>query len=79
MSFDQDLERRLEKKSNDVNCFNNSINNLKEMIMYFKEKKTMNQKRDIKTKKTVHNVRMTRHNFCHWRNANFFIFMDYWC
>ena len=33
-----DLEQRLEKKINDVNSFNNSINNIKEMITYFKKK-----------------------------------------
>ena len=33
-----DLEQRLEKKINDVNSFNNSINNNKEMITYFKDK-----------------------------------------
>ena len=27
-----DLEQRLEKKLNDLNSFNNSINNIKEMI-----------------------------------------------
>ena len=32
-----DLEQRLEKKINDVNSFNNSINNIKEMISYFKD------------------------------------------
>ena len=29
------LEQRLEKKLNDVNSFNNHINNIKEMITYF--------------------------------------------
>ena len=33
------IERRLQKKLNDVNSFNNHINNIKEMISYFKEKK----------------------------------------
>ena len=42
-----DLEKRLEKKINDVNSFNNHINNIKEMIKYFKDK-TVNPKRDIK-------------------------------
>ena len=32
------LEQRLEKKINDVNSFNNHINNIKEMITYFKDK-----------------------------------------
>ena len=31
-----DLERRIEKKLSDVNSFNNSIINIKEMITYFK-------------------------------------------
>ena len=43
---DIDLEQRLEKKLKDVISFNNSINNIKEMITYFKDK-TTNQKRDI--------------------------------
>ena len=33
-----DLGQRLEKKLNDVNSFNNHINNIKEMITYFKDK-----------------------------------------
>ena len=33
-----DLEQRLEKKLNDVNSFNNPMNNIKEMITYFKDK-----------------------------------------
>ena len=47
LSENIDLEKRLEKKINDVNSFNNHINNIKEMITYFKDK-TINQKRDIK-------------------------------
>ena len=41
-----DLEQRLEKKLNDVNTFNNHINNIKEMNTYFKDK--TNHKRIIK-------------------------------
>ena len=33
-----ELEQRLEKKLNDVNTFNNHINNVKEMITYFEDK-----------------------------------------
>ena len=33
-----DLEQGFEKKLNDVNSFNNHINNIKEMITYFKDK-----------------------------------------
>ena len=40
-----DLEKRLEKKINDVNSSNNSINNDKEMITYFKEKNNKSKKR----------------------------------
>ena len=32
------LEKRLEEKIIDVNSFNNHINNIKEMITYFKDK-----------------------------------------
>ena len=39
-----DLERRLEKKINDVNSFNNHINNIKEMITYFKNKNNKSKK-----------------------------------
>ena len=40
-----DSEQRLEKKLNDVNSFNNSINNLKEMITNFKDKNNKSKKR----------------------------------
>ena len=40
-----DLEKRLEKKINDVNSFNNHINNLQEMIAYFKDKNNKSKKR----------------------------------
>ena len=42
-----DLEQRLEKKLNDTNSLINQISNIKEMILYFKDK-TINQKRDNK-------------------------------
>ena len=42
-----DLEQRLEKKINDVNSFNNHINNIKEMITFSKIK-TIYQKRNKK-------------------------------
>ena len=50
-----DLEKRLEKKINDVNSFNNHINNIKEMITYFKDKNHKSKKRYInyKTLNTV--------------------------
>ena len=34
-----DLEQKLEKKTNDVNSFNNHINNNSEKITYLKDKK----------------------------------------
>ena len=39
------LEQRLEKKINDVNSFNNHINNIKEMITYFKDKNNKSKKK----------------------------------
>ena len=40
-----DFKRRLEKKLNDVNSFKNHINNIKEMITYFKDKNHKSKKR----------------------------------
>ena len=40
-----DLEKRLEKKINDVNSFNNHISNFKELITYFKDKNNKSKKR----------------------------------
>ena len=40
-----DLEQRLEKKVNDVNSFNNHINNIKGMITYFKDKNNKSKKK----------------------------------
>ena len=50
-----DLEKRLEKKINDVNSFNNNINNIKEMIIYFEAKndKSKNRYKNYKTLNTV--------------------------
>ena len=50
-----DLEKRLEKKINDVNSFNNHVNNIKEMIIYFKDK---NHKSKLKYKnyKTLNTI-----------------------
>ena len=45
-----DLEQRLEKKLNDVNSLNNSINNIKEMITYFKDKNNISKKKYKNTK-----------------------------
>ena len=45
-----DLEQRLEKKLNDVNSFNNHINNINEMITYFKDKNNVSKKQHKKYK-----------------------------
>ena len=50
-----DLEKRLEKKINDVNSFNNHINKIKEMITYFKDKNHKSKKR-YKNYKTLNTV-----------------------
>ena len=50
-----DLEKRLEKKINDVNSFNNHISNIKEMITYFKDKNNKSKKR-YKNCKTLNTI-----------------------
>ena len=50
-----DLEKRLEKKINDVNSFNNHNSNIKEMITYFKDKNNKSKKR-YKNYKTLNTV-----------------------
>ena len=50
-----DLEKRLEKKINDVNSFNNHVNNLKEMITYFEDKNHKSKKK-YKKNKTITTV-----------------------
>ena len=50
-----DLEKRLEKKINDDNSFNNHINNIKETITYFKDKNNKSKKR-YKNYKTLNTV-----------------------
>ncbi len=45
-----DLEQRLEKNLNDVISFNNSINHIKEMITYFKDKNNKSKKKYKKYK-----------------------------
>ena len=50
-----DLEKRSEKKINDVNSFNNHISNIKEMINYFKDKNNKSKER-YKNYKTLNTV-----------------------
>ena len=48
-----DLEKRLEKKLNDVNSFNNHISDIKEMITYFKNKNNKSKKKYKKYKTSI--------------------------
>ena len=50
-----DLEKRLEKKTNDVNSFNNHVNKIKEMIAYFKDKNHESKKK-YKNYKTLNTI-----------------------
>ena len=50
-----DLEKRLEKKINDVSSFNNNINNIKEMTTYFQDRNNKSKKR-YKIYKTLNTV-----------------------
>ena len=50
-----DLEKRLEKKINVVNSFNNHIINIKEMITYFKDKNHKSKKK-YKNYKTLNTI-----------------------
>ena len=50
-----DLEKRLEKKLNDINSFNNHINNIKEMIIYFKDRNHKSKKK-YKNYKTLNTI-----------------------
>ena len=50
------LEKRLEKKINDVNSFNNHINNIKEMITYFKDKYHKSKKKYKNYYKTLNTM-----------------------
>ena len=52
---DNNLEHRLEKKLNDGNSFNISINNIKEMITFFQDKnhKSKNKYKNYKTLNTL--------------------------
>ena len=50
-----DLEKRLEKKINDVNSFNNHVINIKEMITFFKDKNNKSKKK-YKNYKTLNRI-----------------------
>ena len=55
LSENIDLEKRLIKKINDVNSFNNHISNIKEMINYFKDK-NIESKKKYKNYKTLNTI-----------------------
>ena len=50
-----DLEERLEKKLNDVNSFNNHVNTIKEMMVYFKNRNNKPKKKN-KNYKTLNTI-----------------------
>ena len=50
-----DLEKRFEKRINDVNSFNNHVKNIKEMITYFKDKNHKSKKK-YKNYKTLNTI-----------------------
>ena len=50
-----DLEKQLEKKTNVINGFNNHIDNIKEMIAYFKDKNHKSKKK-YKNYKTLNTI-----------------------
>ena len=47
------LKQKLEKKINDVNSFINSINNIKEMIIYFKDENYKSREKYEKEKMLI--------------------------
>ena len=57
-----DLEQRFEKKLNDVNEFNNHINNITETITYFKDRNNKSKKR-YKKYKTLTTIRKSFDTF----------------
>ena len=50
-----DLEKRLEKKINDANSFNNHISSIKEVITYFKDNNNKSKKK-YKNYKTLNTI-----------------------
>ena len=53
MRSDQDLEQRFEKKLNDLNSFNNPINNIKELITCFEGGNNKSKKKPEKCKTLI--------------------------
>ena len=75
---DIDLEQGLEEKLNDVNSFNNHINNIKEVISYFKDKNHKSKKKNKNYKTPKHNIRIFRLNGYRRSNFNLNNSIDYW-
>ena len=48
MKFDKNLEQRLEKKLNDVNCLKNSVSNIEGTNTYFRDKNHESKKKNKK-------------------------------
>ena len=57
------LEQRLEKKLNDVNSFNTHIDNIKEMITYFRDKNNKSKNKFEKYKTTLSTILNTIDTF----------------
>ena len=68
-----DLEKQIEKKINDLNSFNNHVNNIKEMITYFKDKSNKSKKR-YKNYKTLNTILKSVDSIVNFDNV-----IDYWC
>ena len=68
----------IRKKINDVNSFNESVNNIEEMITYFKdlEKKT-NQKRNTKIKNVNYTIKVIWYNCYYCHNTYFYNIICY--
>ena len=56
-----DSEQRLEKTLKDMDSFDKNINNIKEMITYFKDKNNKSKKKNKFYKNSEHNIRIGRH------------------
>ena len=71
-----DLEQIFEKKLNDNNKFINHVDNIKELITFFKYKNNKSKKK-LKNYKTKENIRINRLNRYYWSNVNFYNSIDY--
>ena len=74
-----DLEKRFEKKINDVNSFINHISNIKEMITYFKDKNNKSKKKYKNYETLKHSIGISRQYRHHRSNVVFNIAIGYCC